>query len=333
MTPADRCRRYVEAVLSRVLERVRSAGPGGRAQVLFAASAALGSLCRVLDLERATELLLEAALAAGLERREALGHIRRGLRAGAKQPRELPGEHTSWRPPRPAPRAAVGCERAPEYPPLDEVEALWDLARVISGSRVAATWCRHDRNLDPCAIEDYDLMRVLAHGAVLPRWARSRYGSWTESGHRLLVRFFDAQGRLRSVRVRRLASEGDVPKSLAPAGFETRGLVMACGMGQVLLAGKVLEWWAPVVVVTEGEPDFLTRASDQPERQEQGPAVFGVEAGAWTIEHAAKVPDGARVAIRTHLDEAGERYAEQIVATFKGRDVELFRLRAEETPA
>jgi hypothetical protein len=109
-------------------------------------------------------------------------------------------------------------------------------------------------------------------------------------------------------------------KSLAPAGVRVAGMVMACPLGVQLLGGNVPTWWrSRIVVIAEGEPDWLTWASRQPEANEDGPAVFGVESGAWTPDIAARIPDGVTVVIRTHLDDAGDRYAAKIAGTLRDR--------------
>ena len=51
----------------------------------------------------------------------------------------------------------------------------------------------------------------------------------------------------------------------------------------------------------------------------QGPACFGIESGAWSPQIADRVPTEASVVIRTHHDEPGERYAQQIASSLRGR--------------
>ena len=110
------------------------------------------------------------------------------------------------------------------------------------------------------------------------------------------------------------------PKSLAPSGYTVKGLVLADPLAQQLLGGVCPSWWQPrQVIVAEGEPDWLLWALRQPETDEQGPAVLGVEAGAWSPQIAARIPTGASVVIRTHHDEPGRRYAQQIAASLLGR--------------
>jgi hypothetical protein len=327
-----RLRRYVTTAIERETEAVRSAAEGSRAVVLFRAAIALGPLvgAGALDEEEPGDLLLQAALAAGLGRREALGHIRRGLRLGAQRPREMPVERTSLRPTRPAPRR--WSEAPAQYPPGDEVAAVWTTALPITHSKAAHAWCRV-RGLDPYAIELFDLARVLEPHVALPAWA-GRATPWSESSYRLILPAFNHLGEMRSLRARRL--EHPVPagelKVLAPRGFSMRGLVLACPLARRLLAGDVPGWWRREVVVVEGEPDYLAVAGAQSEVDEQGPAVFAIASGSWTPEHAACIPQGARVVLATHADAGGDEYAGRVAETLRGRTVELYRQRPELQP-
>jgi hypothetical protein len=177
--------------------------------------------------------------------------------------------------------------------------------------------------------ELHDLCRALRPGQDLPRWVWSRGGGWTRTGHKLLFRLWDHAGNAVSLRARCVRPE-ITPKSLAPGGFSVRGLVLADPLATQFLSGFVPDWWCPrEVIVLEGEPDWLLWAARQRESDEQGPAVFGIESGAWTASIAARVPDGTRVAVRTHDDEAGAAYAHRIVATLRGR-CQIFVARAKE---
>jgi hypothetical protein len=76
------------------------------------------------------------------------------------------------------------------------------------------------------------------------------------------------------------------------------------------------------VVIVEGETDYLTRvALGEPV------AVIGIFAGSWTAAHAARIPAGVDVAIRTDDDPTGAKYASGIVdafaAAWPGRFVKL----------
>ncbi len=68
---------YAEAAIRGALEELRSSAEGGRRPQLFAAAARLGNFVAAgaLDAGTAEGLLLEAALASGLNREEASRHI------------------------------------------------------------------------------------------------------------------------------------------------------------------------------------------------------------------------------------------------------------------
>ena len=110
------------------------------------------------------------------------------------------------------------------------------------------------------------------------------------------------------------------PKSLVPFGFSVKGLVLSDPLGLQLLSGTVPDWWEPhELIISEGEVDWATWASRQSEVDPQGPACFGVDAGSWSRDIAGRIPDGAAVVLRTHHDSPGERYAERIAETLRGR--------------
>tara|TARA_R100000700_G_scaffold18733_1_gene25401 strand:+ start:166 stop:501 length:336 start_codon:yes stop_codon:yes gene_type:complete len=100
-------------------------------------------------------------------------------------------------------------------------------------------------------------------------------------------------------------------------------------MGLALLQGNTEDGgcrWNGVVVITEGGKDYLTWAAraGRVTPSDDGPetfAVLSVWEGAWSAEIAARIPDGARVTIRTHTDKKGDKYAETIAETLHGRCV------------
>jgi len=274
--------------------------------------------------------LLAAAVETGLPEREAIQHVRRGIRRGERTPRSVPDSRRVGRSDAPlrqphtiATPGIAGPERPPLRPPLAEVTALWDASRPLSADVGAASWFTRRYGEHASTIleggEQWDLARVVPRGVSLPRWAWSRGGSWIQTGHRLLFRLWDHNGVALSVRARCLDSSTS-PKSLAPAGFSVKGLVLADPLGVQLLSGSAPEWWSPQeIVISEGEPDWLTWAACQSEAHEQGPAYFGIVAGGWSLDVAGRVPDGARVVIRTHHDRSGQLYAQEVCATLAGR--------------
>ena len=141
-----------------------------------------------------------------------------------------------------------------------------------------------------------------------------------------------ATGRALSLRARCIIPSV-TPKSLVPSGFAVKGLVLADPLAVQLLSGAVPDWWDPQeIIISEGEVDFVTWVTRQRETDPQGPAVFGVEAGAWSTSIAARIPDGSAVAVRTHHDVPGMRYADEVAETLLGR-CRLYRSLPEEEGA
>jgi hypothetical protein len=270
--------------------RVHCFGCGASGDALHLVAAASG-----LDLQRDFRKVLErAAEIAGLGSN--VGNV----------------SHTVLRPTPPAPSPP---SRTP--PPREEVLELLAACTAVCDDLPL----RRDletRGIDPATVTDRDLARALSGTARLPRWARSRDGTWSETGHRLIVPMYDASGQIVTVRARRLLGE-DRPKALPPAGYRHDGAVMADPLSRLLLAGQALDWWAQrTVLIEEGEPDWLTAATHFGD-DEGAPAVMGVVASSWSAEIAARIPDGVHVIIRTHADPAGQRYARDIGLTLVRR--------------
>lgn len=321
---------YIEAAIDAEIARLRET-VSGRACATFRAAAAIGGFvgAGVFGRGNAERLLLTAAEQTGLPIREASAHIKRGLDCGQRTPRALDGILVPSRPHQ-QPRATG---EHPRYPSVSEVVSLWRAARTVGSDAEAVSWFlrrygEHGGSLLALTV-DWDLARVVPRNMDLPRWAWSRGGPWHKTGHRLLFRLWDNSGTAASVRARSLDITA-MPKSLAPAGFSIRGLVLADPLGVQLLTGIVPDWWdPPQVIVAEGEPDWLTWAARQSTWREQGPACFGIEAGSWSQDIADRIPDRSSVVVRTHHDEPGERYAEQVASTLRGR-CQLFRSLPEE---
>jgi hypothetical protein len=333
--------RYVEAAVDSEIQALRSTS-SGRACATFKAAAAIGGFVGAGEVERcvAERALLSAALETGLPEREAAGHIRRGILRGEKTPRTVPETvchpNIKFRAPhiaRPAGPTRTHGDPSPARPPRPEVAALWAASQPVTDTPEATAWFAH--RYGRAAVwslqqaDLWDLARVIPAGLRLPRWARSQGGPWTHSGHRLIFRLWDHTGQAVSLRARSIDSTV-APKSLAPASYSVKGLVLADPLAQQILSGVCPAWWQPrQVIVAEGEPDWLLWALRQREADEQGPAVLGVESGAWSPQIAARIPTGASVVIRTHHDEPGRRYAEQIAASLHSR-CRIFRSSAGE---
>jgi len=331
---------YARTAIESETTTLRGSPSGTRACATFRAAAALGNLVGSGELDRAeTEnLLLSAAIETGLPEREAMQHVRRGIRHGEKTPRSAPDQLGD--PSRPLPPIALAnplpFAESSARPPKAEVDALWAVSAPVSTESEASAWFGHRYGEHAATFlehaELWDLVRVIPHGAHLSRWAWSRGGSWIQTGHRLLFRLWDHHGQALSIRARSL-DPNTTPKSLAPAGHSVKGLLLADPLGVQLLAGLVPAWWGQHdVVIAEGEPDWLIWAAAQRESDPEGPAVFGVEAGAWSQQIADRIPDGARIALRVHHDPPGQAYARQIAGTLGGR-CQIFRSKVGEEGA
>lgn len=218
-------------------------------------------------------------------------------------------------------------ERKPRPDP-EQVEGLLSVCVPAEDDPEAAEWFR-SRGLDPAEAEARLLAAVLPRGVPVEPWAYYDGRHWPDTVYRLVLPLVDAYGIAHSVHARSIdKSRPGEPKSLFPAGRDSRRLVLANALARrVLAAGGRGEHVAPQrVVIVEGCPDFLTAACEEPE--DTGPMVLGVLSASWDPLFARRIPDGSHVTIATHSDDAGEKYAAKIVETFEGRDVRLLRWRA-----
>jgi hypothetical protein len=209
-----------------------------------------------------------------------------------------------------APVPAPEPQPEPEYPAAEEVRELWEQARPANDD-IDASRLLVSRKIDPDLVTSLDLARVIREGQPLPRFAAYRGRTWLETGHTLIVRSFDSNGRFVSVRAWRV-TEGTTPKRLPPAGHKAAELVQANRLAWAMLARRA----CPVrLVVTEGEPDFLVAAT----AFAKDDAVIGIGSGSWTEDFARRVPSGTEVIVSTHADEAGDKYAAHVIETLGDR--------------
>jgi len=209
---------------------------------------------------------------------------------------------------------------APAYPPAADVFALWNRCLPLRDDpEIAAAWS--ERGIDVAEVESRDLARVLPRGAAVPPWAWGLGAPWSAGPYRLIVPLFDQAGRLVSLHAR-VAQGPKGKKALSPRGCALSGSIMADALGRRLLAGHqdaVEAVKRGGVLIAEGVPDFLTWSTHWGDAAEGAPAVLSVIAGSWTPEIAARIPDGERVGVATHEDQAGEKYAHQIASTLAAR--------------
>jgi hypothetical protein len=262
------------------------------------------------------------AVARGLEVR---GQFREVLEVAA----ELSGRHdlldelrgTQGAAPRQPPAPRVMAPPPPErsYPERNELVRLWSACTPVAEDDDARAELAR-RGLDPSHVGRLELARVLPPDYSLPTWARYQGRTWNGTGHRMIVRAWDSHGLFRSVRAWRIVP-GESPKRLPPAGRKAAELVLANRAGVDMLRGNPV---GSRVVITEGEPDWCVWSA-----KNANEPVIGIGSGSWTQAFADRVPYGAEVTIRTHLDVAGEKYAQAIVKTLSARAGEIRRLALE----
>lgn len=227
---------------------------------------------------------------------------------------------------RPSPVSAPAVLPPPlEYPDGSELRVFFEGLIRADDDPQAAAYLR-SRGVDPGEVEARTLGAVLAGSTTAPRFARLGRKSWSETGFRLILPLFDAQGRARSCLARAVTRTSSM-KSTAPTGYARSGLVLANARGRAMLTtGQWPGHGVRRVVITEGEIDFLTAACEEPEQD--APVVLGVTSGSWTAELAARVPNGAQVVIATDNDAAGDGYAAKIADSLEARPITLLRWKA-----
>jgi hypothetical protein len=216
------------------------------------------------------------------------------------------------REPRPAFVPPPVVEELPkEWPPQAEVDALWESCALTIGDDAVSEYLR-SRSFDPEIIDSRELARALPKRGALPRWAVCVGGDWRRTGYKLIIPMYDATGTMRAVRACAVVAV-DGPKRRPPYDHKAGELVMADHFGRAMLRGEIKPYR---VTIVEGEPDFLSRASIM---NDPHGATIGIVNGSWTKTFAERVPMGARVFLRTDVDDAGDRYAREIESTLRRR--------------
>lgn len=218
----------------------------------------------------------------------------------------------------------------PRYPPQSEVGALLSATVPVTDDAEVSAYLRH-REIDPLAIAELRLAFALPTSAAVPAWART----WGATNHRLVVPLVNHLGHTRSVLARSVDLDPTL-KSIAPKGFERRGLIMADSPGLEVLATRSCAAWhagaAPRVLIREGEIDHLLAATAWSEADDSAPALLSVVSGSWSDDFANRIPPGTEVIVGTDADDAGDQYARRIQETLAERAeadrIVLWRLRA-----
>jgi hypothetical protein len=207
-------------------------------------------------------------------------------------------------------------ERQKPLPDPRQSATVWDAAQPVKTDQAVADYLA-SRAIDPSRTAEHDLARVIPGGCPVPSWATYKGRSWPETGHRLIFQTFDAQGRFVGLRAWRVGGYKETPKRLPQAGFSARGLVLANRAASDMLRDQ----YPGRLVVCEGEPDWLVHAL------RNAYAVVGITSGSWDQAIADRVAFGSEVIVRTHCDDAGEKYAQHILRTLRDR-VQVWRSRA-----
>lgn len=312
--------RYLRGVLNSAVAGVHSAAAGERNAQLFRESCGLGELVGAGALGEADveQVLLDAALSAGLEQREARSTIRSGVKRGKQNPRQPKDPAQAAGPTfRPKIPATENRARPANPPPRGALETVLNSTVWTSEDDGVSAWLK-SRGIDPEAVDSRGLARALPpKPGPLPDWC----AYWPKAGYRLIIPLWTAGSdfNLSSIRARRV-SPGDGPKAVSPTGYQVTGHVFADEFGKFLLRGDTekLGDSPPQVVVTEGGADFLTWSTA---KRTEGPvrAVLGLFSGSWCEDIAKRIPDGSQVVIRTHQDKAGHKYAKQVNESLSGR--------------
>jgi hypothetical protein len=334
---AERLKKWATVGWSRTLEGLACAGgedPYGDAT--FRAACRLGSLVHLVGTtDQAVEELVDVAVGLGLSEREARSNAERGVRKGGEDgpPKDLPTELLSFigspdgarsTQTRPQPARATKPEKPKRMTPED-LEAVEAASVPLGESEAGLIWAR--KRLGDAAerlVGRCDEVRVLKKGERLPSCFRGPVG---RAGV-VLFPTYDAEG-LAGWRARPIEPSG--PKALAPSGCAVEGHVLADAGGRALLRGDLDKPDPLVVVVVEGETDYLAWCS-QDHKRFGIDAVLGVVNRAWTPELGQRIPAGATVHLRTDLDEAGDDYAAAVAATLPS-SVTVLRKRPIRGPA
>jgi hypothetical protein len=218
-------------------------------------------------------------------------------------------------------RAASAAPRARPYPPLADIQEVWDGAvPVVAVPEVADAL--QERRISPNDVAERDLARALTRvGRQLPDWARHGTHSWRNSGHLWVSQLFDAEGRFRSLIARSVhlpVLHG--PKSLAPAGFARTGLILACPEVRRYLETADSAFASDFkLVVCEGEKKWLQHVLAAGGQTPARVGVIGIENGSWSPSLAARIPTGTTLLVRTDPDTTGASYATKILLALRDR--------------
>ncbi|MBL8668429.1 MAG: toprim domain-containing protein [Rhodospirillales bacterium] len=327
---------YAERALTRELKAVTAAAQGGRNALLNRAAYALGGLIASGHLQQGDveQRLMQAALDAGLDRVEASGTLRSGLRAGMRKPRAVPARtgpvlRTPILPSAPAPHGHddVGDQRR-----RNAARSIWRETRPAAGS-VVDLWlaARGIRFAIPSMIRHHPALPYRQHGREIGRWPA------------MVVRMDDPAGNFSGAHRTYLDGEA-TPNSVGKAPVEPArmmlgnagiawfgrrdadGIIVGEGVETVLsaseLGGASLPLWGCSDVPDDKKP--RPGANVPPEPYGLTPVACFTAGGLASFEPPVAV---RRMFICEDADPAGRGATAKLAAKAQGRGIAVNTLR------
>ena len=205
-------------------------------------------------------------------------------------------------------------EEVLNYPPRSQIEMMWAAA---------------DGPDDLCgevmpACHDMHRVKDMARIILNSDEESLGFDFWPGRGGHLIVKGYDAAGEWRSIHGRALDPRQGT-KTLWPKGYHSKGLFFADKAGLEILQGKTGRGDnRRVIILTEGLTDSVNLACWYARRQEEGRpiiktlpgakiAVIGIHNGSSRHFGAVRWPKRAKYIIATDQDDAGDRYAKDII--------------------
>lgn len=206
----------------------------------------------------------------------------------------------------------------PQRPPYAQLKQLWHYClkpTLIHADRDNdALMFLVRRKLSPVTLADMDLVRIMPRGLLADDdrpwswWPNRWHDTW-----RLFMRAYDVHGHLASVQARAVV-DTDGPKTRWPFECSAQGLLFGNRRGILMLRREEPIDQPPLarVVIVEGMTDTMAMSEDM---RGQPVAVLGVTSGSAAVLREVAWPRHVPVHIRTDLDDAGDRYADEIAAS------------------
>lgn len=210
----------------------------------------------------------------------------------------------------------------PEYPPEDQVKALFTAAVPASQDSEVADYLRF-RGIRPSLTPAW----AVPKGFSAPWWPRVWSGRF-----RLLAPLYGPTGAIRTLHARDVLRDGDPEgKTRWPRGCASGCSLFANRVGRRALMGN----WEGIkyVVAVEGLTDYLTAAAAFKNEGATDAALIGVESGSAAALRLLRTQVGIPWHLATHDDIAGDRYATAAIDALAPRacyraPMELFARRA-----